>query len=193
MKLHKSAYLVLGMIAAGYATGYEISKQAALTSRFFWAAGDGQVYPQLRRLTELGLIEGQRESRGEREKNVYRLTDPGRLALHEWLTSTAAPMWELRDEGLLKLFFAGELSTEQLLERIEVIRRAHEGAIERLQEIETVARDHPAALLTQRFGLALHTAAVEWCDQIADELRDADPDGRAAAALRAVLQPGVDA
>ncbi len=187
MKLHKSAYLVLGMIAAGYATGYEISKQAALTSRFFWAAGDGQVYPQLRKLTELGLIEGQREAQGEREKNVYRLTDAGRDALLEWLTSSAAPMWELRDEGLLKLFFAEGLSTGQLLERIAVIRRTHEGAIERLHEIEEVASAHPSALLTQRHGLALHTAAVEWCDSVAEELRSADPAQSAAASLRGIL------
>ncbi len=187
MKLHKSAYLVLGMIATGYTTGYEISKVAALASRFFWAAGDGQVYPQLRKLSELGLIEGQRESQGEREKNVYRLTDTGRLALDEWLTSAEAPMWELRDEGLLKVFFAGELTTEQLLERIAVIRETHQRAIERLQEVEPIVRTHPSALLTQRHGLALHTAAVQWCDQVIDDLRAADPDAPAAATLQTVL------
>jgi len=187
MKLHKSAYMVLGMIAMGYTTGYEISKMAALTSRFFWAAGDGQVYPQLRKLTELALVEGERQPQGEREKNVYRLTKAGRLALDEWLTSVDAPMWELRDEGLLKLFFADELSTEQLRERIEVLRRSHQRAIERLRQIEPIARTRPSALLTQRHGLALHTAALQWCDQITDELSAADPTGAAAAALRTIL------
>ena len=186
-QLHRSAYLVLGMIATGYTSGYEISKMAALTSRFFWAAGDGQVYPQLRKLTELGLIDRQRQAQGEREKNVYNLTDQGHLALREWLTSPAAPMWELRDEGLLKVFFAGELPIEQLCERIEVMRDTHQRAIEQLHEIEPIARVHPSALLTQRHGLALHQAAVQWCEQTIDQLRQADPSQSAATALQAIL------
>ncbi len=180
-ELNRSAYLVLGMIAMGYSTGYEISKMAALTSRFFWAAGDGQVYPQLRKLTELELIEGQREAHGEREKNVYRLTAGGRRALGEWLTSSAPPMWELRDEGLLKLFFAGDLDTAQLRERIEVIRQTHERALERLREIEPIASAHPTALLSHRHGVALHTAALAWCDEVAAELDGVNGKTRAAA------------
>src|SRR5277367_3820835 len=109
MELKKGAYLVLGMIATGCRSGYEISKNAEITSRFFWAAGDGQIYPQLRRLAADGLIRGEREVRGEREKNVYELTDTGHDALREWLLSDEPAMWELRDEGLLKLFFADEL------------------------------------------------------------------------------------
>jgi len=185
--LNKSAYLVLGMIATGYTTGYEISKMASLTSRFFWAAGDGQVYPQLRKLTELGLIQGQREAQGEREKNVYRLTARGRRALTEWLTSPAPPMWELRDEGLLKLFFAGDLDTAQLRERIEVIRQTHERAIDRLNEIEPIARAHPTALLSHRHGVALHTAALAWCEGVAAELDRLDADTPAEAALDSIL------
>lgn len=35
--------------------------------------------------------------------------------------------------------------------------------------------------------LALHTAAVEWCDRVADELRHADPAEPAGASLRDIL------
>jgi DNA-binding PadR family transcriptional regulator len=189
MELKKGAYLVLGMIATGCRTGYEISKNAEITSRFFWAAGDGQIYPQLRALAEAGLISGQREATGEREKNVYALTASGRQALHEWLTSAEPPMWELRDEGLLKLFFADELTTGELRERVAVLRRSHERALERLREIEPDVRRRPGALLTHRHGRALHEAAVLWCDEIDAELREADADAPAATTLAAILLP----
>jgi PadR family transcriptional regulator AphA len=173
--LNRSAYLVLGMIASGYATGYDISKVAEVASRFFWAAGDGQVYPQLKKLAEAGLIDSKAELQGRRRRNVYRLTAAGRRALQEWLESTTPPMRELRDEGLLQLFFSGDLGIELLRTRIDVIRETHLQAIQRLHEIEATARRHPGALLTQRHGLALHNAAVQWCDDISRELADADP------------------
>ncbi len=187
MKLQKGAYFVLGMIGTGCRSGYEISKMAEITSRFFWAAGDGQVYPQLRKLADAGLIEGERETQGERERNVYELTDPGREALDDWLLSPAAPMWELRDEGLLKLFFADRLTTAQLRERVAILRDSHERAVERLLEIEPIARSRPGALLTQQHGLALHQAAVEWCDRLDEGLAKARPGTRAATTLRAIL------
>lgn len=186
-ELTKAAYLVLGMIGTGCQSGYEISKTAEITSRFFWAAGDGQVYPQLRKLAEAGLIEGEREAQGEREKVVYQLTRQGRDALEEWLLSDAAPMWELRDEGLLKLFFADQLTTAQLRDRVTVLRQMHERAIERLREIEPVVRERPAALLTQQHGLALHQAAVDWCDRLDEQLAQAGPATRAAKTLQAIL------
>lgn len=187
MKLRKGAYLVLGMIGTGLRSGYEISKMADITSRFFWAAGDGQIYPQLRTLAEAGLIEGQREAQGERERISYSLTEPGRQALEGWLTSDESPMWELRDEGLLKLFFADELTTAQLRDRVAILRATHERAIERLREIEPIARQRPTALLTQLHGLALHQAAVDWCAQIDDRLAARNPTASAAASLRVIL------
>ena len=101
--LTKASYVVLGMIAAGWRTGYEISSKAAISVRFFWAASEGQVYPQLRRLAEAGFIEGEAQATGGRERNVFALTDAGREALDEWLSSPATATYELRDEGLLKL------------------------------------------------------------------------------------------
>jgi DNA-binding PadR family transcriptional regulator len=187
MELKKGAYLVLGMIASGFRTGYEISKTAEITSRFFWAAGDGQIYPQLRRLAADGLIRGEREAQGEREKNVYELTEAGHNALRDWLTSDEPPMWELRDEGLLKLFFADELTTGELRDRVAALRDSHERALERLREIEPHVRRRPGALLTHDHGVALHRAAVDWCERIDSELAAADPDVPAATTLGSLL------
>src|SRR3954453_16729426 len=107
-ELSKPAYVVLGMIATGRRSGYAMSTTAKEATRFFWATSDGQIYPQLRKLADAGYVEGEREKRGGRERVVYSLTAKGREALEEWLTSPQRPQHEVRDEGLLKLFFAEE-------------------------------------------------------------------------------------
>ena len=40
-------------------SGYEIKQAVDQSTRFFWAASYGQIYPQLRRLESEGLIEGE--------------------------------------------------------------------------------------------------------------------------------------
>src|SRR5215217_2963906 len=52
--------------------------------------------------------------------------------LDEWMSSAAKAHFEMRDEGLLKLFFAEELSVDQLRAQIDIMRRRHQRAIEHL-------------------------------------------------------------
>lgn len=184
--LPKIAYLILGMLSAGHDSGYAITSTANRSTRFFWAASDGQVYPQLRKLAEAGLIEGSEEATGARNRTSYRLTPSGRRALEEWLTSEEIPSYELRDEGLLRLFFADELSVAQLRAQIDLISRRHEHVAWRLREIEPrVGR--PASLLTLRLGLAVQNWVAEWYAQLEQRLADEDPDARAADVLERVL------
>ena len=49
------------------------------------------------------------EPTGGRARTVYELTEAGRAALDSWLCSTEVPLYELRDEGMLKLFFSDAL------------------------------------------------------------------------------------
>ena len=105
MELSATAYVVLGMLRHEPRTGYEIKAAVDRSTRFFWAASYGQIYPELRRLEAAGLIEGTAEPRGGRRRTVYALTDAGREELRSWL-ERGAEVLEMRDEGLLKLFFA---------------------------------------------------------------------------------------
>ena len=50
--------VILGMIALGKQTGYDIKQFVDKSTRHFWAASYGQIYPELRRLEEQGLIVG---------------------------------------------------------------------------------------------------------------------------------------
>ena len=185
-ELTKPAYVVLGMIATGRRSGYAMSRTAKEATRHFWAMSDGQIYPQLKKLSEEGYITGERETQGGRERIVYSLTDTGRAALDEWLNSTDRPQHEFRDEGVLRLFFAEELDVDQLRAQVGVMLERHRRGREKLEGLRSNAGDRACALLTLRYGLDLHDFAIGWFERLDAELAERDPDERAGDALRAI-------
>ncbi len=74
MELSPTAYVILGTLGWRPMSGYEIKSIVDKSTRFFWAASYGQIYPELRRLAAAGLIEGKASPQGGRRRNVYRLT-----------------------------------------------------------------------------------------------------------------------
>jgi DNA-binding PadR family transcriptional regulator len=116
--LSPTARVILGLLAWQSRTGYEIKQVTDRSTRFFWGASYGQIYPELRRLEAVGLVESREEPRGRVPRRVYSLTAAGRSAVDAWLAETVEA-YEVRDEGLLKLFFGDLGPPERLRELIE--------------------------------------------------------------------------
>src|SRR5215204_7172785 len=104
-ELSSTSYVVLGMLRLGKRTGYDIKQLVDKSTRFFWAASYGQIYPELKRLEQAELIRGEDDASDGRRRRAYELTAAGRKVLHDWLTSDQPLVRELRHEGVLKLFF----------------------------------------------------------------------------------------
>jgi DNA-binding PadR family transcriptional regulator len=117
--LSPTARVILGLLAWRPRTGYEIKQVTDQSTRFFWGASYGQIYPELRRLEVAGLVESREEPRGRVPRRVFSLTKAGQRALDEWLEAPDES-YEVRDEGLLKLFFGDLMSEEQ---RLDLVRR----------------------------------------------------------------------
>ena len=64
MELSPTAYVILGMLGWRPMSGYEIKSIVDKSTRFFWAASYGQIYPELRRLAAAGPDRGQGEPAG---------------------------------------------------------------------------------------------------------------------------------
>src|SRR5215218_594672 len=99
MELSPTSRAILGVLGLGPRSGYEIKSLVDGSTRFFWAASYGQIYPELRRLAEAGLVEGTADPQGGRRRTVFRLTDAGASALRDWL-ATPPEIQENRDESL---------------------------------------------------------------------------------------------
>ena len=164
-ELSGTAYVVLGMLGLGAETGYDIKSAVDKSTRFFWAASYGQIYPELSRLERAGLVEGKDASAGRRKRKAYQLTPAGRRALAEW--AAASPrMPELRDENLLKLFFADLIPKEQALEQVRMRRRGHEEFLALLRQIEAGVRDgFSFSNLVLQYGIEYAEWNIEWCQR----------------------------
>ena len=99
MELNPTSYVILGMLGLEPMCGYEIKQLVDRSTRFFWAASYGQIYPELRRLSEAGLIDAARPTRGTaRRRTEFELTAAGRRTLERWLARPAAGPGDARRE-----------------------------------------------------------------------------------------------
>ncbi len=165
--------VILGAVHKGCSSGYAIKQLVDDATRFFWAASYGQIYPELRRLEEEGLIVGSFGHTGARERTEYTLTDAGRARLREWLLEPSAA-YELRDEGLLKLFFADAVRGEEAIGVVRNMRAERERILERLRAIDArgVAKGFPALAL--EYGIEQHEWMVDWCRRVEARLAAKD-------------------
>jgi PadR family transcriptional regulator AphA len=163
------SYVILGALRARPRSGYEIKRFVDRSTRFFWAASYGQIYPELRRLEEAGFVEVV-ERGGGRRRVRYGLTASGRAALLEWLTSPSAT-YELRDESLLKLFFADALELGEAIELVRSFRAQRQAVLERLYEVEAgIPEDAGFPGVTLAYGIELHEWVVGWCARLERQL-----------------------
>jgi PadR family transcriptional regulator, regulatory protein AphA len=164
--------VVLGMLSLGPRSGYDIKSAVDRSTRYFWAASYGQIYPELRRLEQDGLIEGEDAPSGGRSRRVYRLTKAGRDALKTWLFGPTVTI-ELRDESLLRLFFADALPRDEALLLLEGRKKGHEEYLRALREIEArPGEDPPFVDLVLRWGIEFNEWGAKWCEKHLKRLRD---------------------
>ncbi len=173
MKQTAVTWAVLGLVALEPRSGYDVKRIVDRTIRHFWAASYGQIYPELRRLVEAGWLTGGDASSGGRRRRLYRITPAGRKALLEWQHGYETRI-ELRDESLLRLFFADTLPREDGLGLLQARR---EGYRQMLGYLETLddgqGNDPPFVDLVYRWGLDYCRWGLEWCERQESRLRQA--------------------
>jgi DNA-binding PadR family transcriptional regulator len=166
--------VLLGMIAKGLRTGYDIKQLVDKSTRHFWAASYGQIYPELRRLEADGLLVSRPEPAGGRARMEYDLTDAGEEALRDWLASTDELWYELRDEGMLKLFFS-DSAPEHRVEIVRAMRALYQRKLDQLMTLEANAASMPTGpRLTLEMGLGITTWLIGWCEATERRLLEAN-------------------
>ena len=110
-------YALLGFLAESPKYGYEIKQRFEGALGNVWTLSYGQLYPTLRRLSELEWVT-KRTAPGKKaaEKNIYSLTAKGRKKLEEWLVRPLRSNYKLKDEFTMKFLFFNKLPRETVLE-----------------------------------------------------------------------------
>jgi DNA-binding PadR family transcriptional regulator len=177
-QLSATAYVILGMVRKEPRSGYEIKALVDNSTRFFWAASYGQIYPELKNLAEAGLIVGSDSPTGGRRRTVYEITADGEEELKAWLRQPPQVL-ETRDEGLLKLFFAGALRREEAVEILRAMRARELEANARLRAIREMKGEmdlFPRTVLEG--GIEITQWFADWCERMEEEILAAAPEKR---------------
>jgi DNA-binding PadR family transcriptional regulator len=113
LKLTPTSYIVLGLLEAAApheATPYDLKQMMAVSVDNFWSTPHAQVYREPERLAAGGHVTERREETGRRRR-FYAITDRGRAALQAWRDTAPDDLPELRDAGVLKVFFGADPAT----------------------------------------------------------------------------------
>jgi DNA-binding PadR family transcriptional regulator len=171
VKPNAVTWALLGLLGQRPLSGYDLKRAVDRTIRHFWAASYGQIYPELKRLEEAGWIAGAAADRGGRARRVYEITPAGRAALAGWLHGHETRI-ELRDESLLRLFFADALPREQALALLEARKRGHELYLEVLGAIDAIPGKDPDFVdLVLHWGIDFNQWGADWCEKQLKRLR----------------------
>ena len=165
-------YAFLGMLELGLDTAYQIKKAMAGSVSFFWSAAHSQVYQQAARLVRDGYVR-EKPERGGRRRNLLSLSPKGRRTLDAWLTEPAEAA-ELRDEMLIKMFFAAVAGRpEGTRAMLQDQRELYTDKLASFEEIERAltqaVEHHPHARyqrMTVRLGIGVARAYLEWLDEV---------------------------
>ena len=116
-KENMTRYAILGLLASGCTSGYEMKHTIDTSLNHFWKISFGQVYPMLKTLVQEGLIV---EETGEGdERKTFVLTPDGEAELGRWVEEPTTELPVQRNELLLKLYFARHESKEMTIQKID--------------------------------------------------------------------------
>ena len=178
-RLTPTSYLVLGLLAReGPSTPYALERHVAATLGNFWSFPHTLLYSEPPRLEALGLVTETRESAGRRRR-MFEITSLGLAALDAWLERPADVPTELRDRGLLQLFFMDLASGDarlRLAQKQLAIHRSKLSAYEIDARFERRGSPEVAGLRTAEhwrgatlpMGLLYERAAVDFWTRVAE-------------------------
>jgi PadR family transcriptional regulator, regulatory protein AphA len=172
--LNPTARAVLGVLSFGPMSGYDIKAFVDTSIRFFWAASYGSIYPELKRLEAMGLVSATDDATGGRRRTVYALTDAGTEALRAWVASDESLTYELRDEGLLKLFLATNATPGDEAAVVRQMLLRHQETLDQVRAlgVNRILDPQRSPSRVEAYGLALHEFTTDWLARLERELAD---------------------
>lgn len=125
-------YAALGLLAQRPGSGYDLLKRFELSMANVWPATQSQLYGELNKLADAGLIEV--TAVGPRGRKEYAATDAGRAELLRWiLHSDDDPPF--RSAELLRVFLLSEIPGEQARKHMLAVAEQADADLKRLEQL----------------------------------------------------------
>ncbi|WP_166356334.1 PadR family transcriptional regulator [Phytoactinopolyspora limicola] len=184
-------HAVLAALVHGEASGYELAKRFELGVANFWHAKPQQVYAELTRLREAGLVDGREVIQESRpNKRMFSITDDG-LAMLDEFAASPTPLPVGRDDLMVAVQAIDVVGARSVLAGIDRRVDLAEQKLAALRELEqqilgerdeaTFVRTtrHLGPYLTCRRGIRFQEEALEWCHWVRGVVDTWQQHGRA--------------
>lgn len=180
----RTGFAVLGFLAEGAKSGYQIKQDIEGRAGHFWNESFGQIYPILKKLTEEGLIKKiESENQGKRPQQRYSITDLGQKELKEWIEEPIE-FTVIRSELLLKLFFGSHVDIKTSLQHLEdykshalrLRRRIEKSKAGLSNQLQADTHETICKLATLNWGIESSDMAIKWIQKTKQQLDSISTD-----------------
>jgi PadR family transcriptional regulator, regulatory protein AphA len=165
-------YALLGSLADQPRTGYALLKHFEQSLAYAWPASHSQIYPELARLLDEGLIE-QTET-GARNSKTYAVTDAGLADMRRWLVETT-PDRRVRSDAALRAFFLWLLEPAEAEDQLGDERSYWQGVLDEFRRIQDEPTGDNKKARSLRIalegGIRTVEARLAWLDDAIAEIR----------------------
>ena len=170
----------LGLLAQQPGSGYDLLRTFEKSMANVWPATQSQLYGELNKLADSGLIEV--TDIGPRGRKEYRITPSGRAELRRWMMSPQDDP-PLRDASLLRIFLLGEIDPDQARRHMVAVAEHADSEVKRLKALkDSIFWDDSDSLFfggaALEYGLRLGAMEAKWARWVIDEIdrRHGSPD-----------------
>jgi PadR family transcriptional regulator, regulatory protein AphA len=172
-ELNPLSYVVLALVGDGGASAHDLVQMMRQGGPVYWGGAPSRLYAEPKRLARLGYLSATSAPGRTNPRTIYRLTDKGRAALHDWLT-TPARFPRIKNEAHLRLLAGDLLTDQQIIDSFRGMLPELETLAQTVEEMYTQAEriPHRARYLRLSHGYARRLVELhrEWVTEIEREL-----------------------
>ena len=171
-------YAILGLLHYRNMHGYRIKEHIERNFGHMWSINYGQIYPNLKKLQDDGLIlmagVVQNDEKGPPRK-LYAITEKGRREFTDWLDTSPEKSMLLRDPFLMRFVFYGFGDPGRAVEIIDKqVKRYEKDLARRENNMDRWDKSGLYVRLIAELGVNLNAMMLEWLKHAREEILKAE-------------------
>ena len=168
---------LLGLLSHRPMTGYDLKRIFDDPMGFFWVAQMSQIYRELNKLEEKGLVKSEIVPQEKRpDRKVYQITKEGKRTFLDWLNKFPVQLSQTsRSRFLMRIFFSSQIKLDELAFQIKRYKKEKEEQLRYLDKVEQWIKDYSQEkklkdhafywnLIVKKEHRGI-TAGIEWADE----------------------------